>query len=169
MDGDDKVRKWFLTLILLLVSVMVFTSCTAARNHDKTKDVDAAFFQSIKGFYSVQWNEEDEAQYGGRYEGFWDLNITEDVHENSDDASENRIPYFSCVDGEAGNPGFEGEIIKLKDNSITIKLDMDCYDGMPFDWEPVNEKYAVLEIKKNGNKLELSSNGKTLVFIASDG
>ena len=156
-------RKRILIAAVLTAAILLMTGCSAnssgSGGNSKAGGIDMDVFESIEGDYYVIWNDELEEKYDS-YEGYWRLSIGEfDV--NDDDKE---VPYFACIDVEAGNPGFEGEIISLSENSITIRIDFDLYEVMPFDWEPDEDGLVELEIAKDGDILELSSGGKTLAF-----
>ena len=163
-------RKVIKRLIVLAAAALLLVTIFISVYY---RNVNIIVFSNIKGTYEAEWNDELEEQNGGYYEDFWALYIGNEaflgeLKEETGDVEfhHKKMPYFSCYDSEAGNPGFEGRITELSKDSITIEMEKGVngyYDSMPFDWEPEGGTVK-LELSVDGDYLNLSSKGKTLTF-----
>ena len=89
--------------------------------------------------------------------GSWHLFIDEDF--------EDKGPYLSVYDAGAGNPGFEGRIMYLKDGILIVEIDQELYEGMPEGWEPEGKgKYAILDYALTDGGIRLGYRGKEVDF-----
>lgn len=141
------------TIVLLLILAVALYFAIIFIGNRGTIDSDA--MSRIEGRYYVEWTDEDEAS-GKPYEGYWDMGIG--------GGDEEYVPYFYCIDGEAGNPGFEGEIVKLTEDSITIRLELMYFEDMPMNWKRKDPFHVRLDYRVDGNNLILGYKGEELTF-----
>lgn len=127
-------------IISILVLVFVLSACSK---------IDNTAFENIKGSYSVVTSgEEDEVG------SWWSLSICKD---------EDGQKYFSIYD-TVGNPGVEGPITKLDENTLSIEVDKDLYEGMPVsEWE-MDGKTLTFTYEKNSYDISLTNNYRTVEF-----
>lgn len=119
---------------------------------------------SIAGDYqAVEYDNGNDDDYIG---GYWHLYIGQD--EESGDWN------LSIYDNEAGNPGVEGPVTDMQENSnksgiITIEIDQDYYDELPsYKWITENDEFLTIEYKLTKNGIELTNNGTTIQFNRED-
>ena len=77
-----------------------------------------------------------------------------------------KVPYLAIFDDEAGEPGVEGEIISLDEETITIKIEKDYFERLPdSDWKTSNfNSQLTMNYTRSGDKLTLENNGKEMEF-----
>lgn len=111
-----KLFRKVLICTAVIILCMSFAGCGSGGG-----SVDKASFDKIAGDYQAVGEE-----------SWWHLYI------GKNDESGNQ--ELSIYDNEAGNPGVEGEIISLDDESVTIKIDQELYDQLPSgDWKDSGE------------------------------
>lgn len=157
-----RYAKWL--LITLIMAIGIGTFAALSLNNEKQKeeseaqpssyltnqrqhDIDMEALKTLLGDYDAE-------------EG-WHLMITEEY--------EGKGPYLSVYDAGAGNPGFEGRIMYLKDGILIVEIDQDFYEQMPADWQTEGEgKYAILDCRKSGDDVVLGYRGSEINFIKED-
>lgn len=124
--------------------------------NQRQHDIDMEALKGLEGEYQAQESgEEGSSDYVGSW---WHLSISAD-HEDLG-------PYLSVYDNAAGNPGFEGRIMYLKDDIIIVEIDEDLFEEMPADWQPEGEgKYAVLDCSLSGDDVLLGYRGSEVRFL----
>lgn len=168
MKLSKHIAKWMIVILIMAIGIGTFGALSIRNEKDKEEnearpssyltnqrshDIDMEALAGLTGEYQA-----DDSD--GRIGGFWHLSISEDFKDNG--------PYLSVYDSAAGNPGFEGRIMYLKDNIIIIEIDQDLFEQMPLsDWQTEGDgKYAVLDISEteDGN-ITLGYRGSEAVFI----
>lgn len=168
MKLNSHIAKWMIVILIMAIGIGTFGALSIRSEKEKEQkearpesyltnqrahDIDMEYLAGMTGEYQA-----DDSD--GRIGNWWHLSISEDF--------EDKGPYLSVYDNGAGNPGFEGRIMYLKDSIIIIELDQDLFEQMPVaDWQTEGEgKYAVLDISKtdDGN-ITLGYRGSEAVFI----
>lgn len=148
------IKKILCYLFLLCMFTMLSAGCSRfsvlpGTSQKGSADVDESSFAGIKGDYQAV--ETDEIG------GWWHLYIGED--------QENDLPYyFTIYDNGAGNPGVQGEIIKLNDTSLTLKVHMDMFEQMPADWTLEDDSTLTLEYVCDETSITLTNSDLPVVF-----
>ena len=155
-----RYAKWL--MITLIMAIGIGTFAALSLNNEKQKqeseaqpssyltnqrqhDIDMKELKSMIGDYQAE-------------EGSWHLMIDEDFEEKG--------PYLSVYDNGAGNPGFEGRIMYLKDGIVITEVDEDLFEGMPEGWETEGEgKYAILDYSVTESGIVLGYRGTEVQFI----
>lgn len=169
-----RYAKWL--LITLVMAIGIGTFAALSLNNEKHKeeseaqpssyltnqrqhDIDMEELKTLTGEYQSEDTGDPESD--NYVEDWWHLMITEEF--------EGKGPYLSVYDNSAGNPGFEGRIMYLKDGIVIVEIDEDLYEGMPADWQPEGEdKYAILDYRKSGDDVVLGYRGNEMLFIKED-
>ena len=157
--------KWLIITLIMAIGIGTFAALTIANEkrketteaksstyltNQRQKDIDMKELKTLLGDYQAEAEDPDD-------EGFWHLFISEDF--------EDKGPYMSVYDNGAGNPGFEGRIMYLKDGIVIVEIDEDLYEGMPSGWEPEgNGKYAILDYELEDDGIELGYRGNEVEF-----
>ena len=76
------------------------------------------------------------------------------------------VPYLAIFDDEAGNPGVEGEIIGLDEDTIIIKISKGFYESLPHSgWKTTdNDSRLEMHYERFLNVLTLENNGEKMKF-----
>jgi len=151
--------KWLIITLIMAIGIGTFAALTVRNEKEKEeseaqsstyltnqrqKDIDMKELKTLLGEF-----DEDG--------GYWHLMITDDF--------EDKGPYMSVYDAGAGNPGFEGRIMYLKDGIVIVEIDEDLYGGMPDGWETEgNGKYAILDYALTDEGVMLGYRGKEVNF-----
>lgn len=130
----------------------------------------ALIYVSSCGFYLLNQIDKDLlANLEGEYDGGDGicLTIVQESGELLDDDTSD--PYFEIVDVEAANPGVEGQIIYLDEDTIIIKIDTFFFFDMPNPNWKSNFFNSVLKMHyaKSGDRLILENNGEKEFFYKS--
>ena len=157
--------KWL--IITLIMAIGIGTFAALSLNNEKRKeeseaqsssyltnqrqhDIDMKELKKMLGDYQAEADDPDD-------EGFWHLFISDDF--------EDKGPYMSVYDNEAGNPGFEGRIMYLKKGIVIVEIDQDLFEQMPADWQTEGEgKYAILDYEIEDDGIELGYRGSEVEF-----
>ena len=155
--------KWLMITLIMAIGIGTFAALTIANEKDKEeneaqpssyltnqrqKDIDMKELKTLLGDF-----DEDG--------GYWHLFITDDF--------EDKGPYMSVYDAGAGNPGFEGRIMYLKDGIVIVEIDEDLNEGMPDGWEPEGKgKYAILDYERTDSGIILGYRGKEVSFTSAN-
>ena len=160
-----RYAKWLLITLIMAIGIGTFAALTIRNEKEKEateaksssyltnqrqKDIDMKELKKLLGDYQAEAEDPDD-------EGFWHVFISDDYMDKG--------PYMSVYDNEAGNPGFEGRIMYLKDGIVIVEIDEDLYEGMPKDWVPEgNGKYAILDYEIEDDGIELGYRGSEVEF-----
>ena len=156
--------KWLMITLIMAIGIGTFAALTIANEKDKEeneaqsssyltnqrqKDIDMKELKTLLGDF-----DEDG--------GYWHLFITDDF--------EDKGPYMSVYDAGAGNPGFEGRIMYLKDGIVIVEIDEDLYEGMIDGWEHEGKgKYEILDYERTDRGIILGYRGKEVRFSSAKG
>lgn len=171
MKASRFLGKWLLVILVMAIGIGTFAALTISNEKEKEAsesrpssyltnqrqhDIDMEALKGLVGDYQAEESgEPDSSEY---VPGYWHLFISDDY--------EDLGPYLSVYDNEAGNPGFEGRIMYLKDDIIIVEIDEDLYEGMPLEWQPEGEgKFAVLDCSRSGDNVVLGYRGSNIIFI----
>ena len=139
------MRK-FLALAMIMAFALAATSCK------KMPDgVDKDVFNLISGDYQVVAEENDDDYIGT----WWHLSIHYDDEQG---------PYLSIYDNEAGNPGVEGPIVELNNDSVKIQWDPDYMDQLPSGKWKLDGDFLTMDYQINADGIELTNSGRSLQF-----
>lgn len=154
--------RWLIITLIMAIGIGTFAALTISNEKDKEtneaksssyltnqrkKDIDMKELKTLLGDYDVEGD-------------YWHLMI--------DDDFEDKGPYLSVYDAGAGNPGFEGRIMYLKDGIVITEIDEDLYEGMPDGWEPEGKgKYAILDYTLTEDGIRLGYRGNEVDFVKS--
>ena len=169
-----RYAKWLMITLIMAIGIGTFAALSISNEKRKEEneaqpssyltnqrqhDIDMEELKTLLGDYqAVESGDPDSDDYA---EGFWHLYITEDF--------EDKGPYLSVYDNGAGNPGFEGRIMYLKDGIVIVEIDEDLYEGMPDGWETEGEgKYAILDYRKEGDNAVLGYRGTEILFAKDE-
>lgn len=134
--------------ITLLFTIFMATACSSNEE-----------LNGVAGEYqAVEFDNGNDDDYIG---GYWHLYIGQD--EESGDWN------FSIYDNEAGNPGVEGPITEMDEESFTVKYDPDFFDQLPSSHWNMDGDYLKVEFELTADGIELSNNGKTITFVRDGG
>ena len=155
--------KWLIITLIMAIGIGTFAALTINNEKDKEaneaksssylthqrqKDIDMKELKTLLGDYDVEGD-------------YWHLMIDEDF--------EDKGPYLSVYDAGAGNPGFEGRIMYLKDGIVITEIDEDLYEAMPDGWEPEGKgKYAILDYALTADGITLGYRGNEVNFVKSE-
>lgn len=155
--------KWLILTLIMAIGIGTFAALTINNEKDKEaneaksssyltnqrqKDIDMKELKTLLGEYDAEGD-------------IWHLLIDEDF--------EDKGPYLSVHDAGAGNPGFEGRIMYLKDGIVIVEIDEDLYEEMPDGWEPEGKgKYAILDYALMTDGIRLGYRGNEVDFIKSE-
>ena len=156
--------KWLIITLIMAIGIGTFAALTISNEKQKEeseaqsssyltnqrqKDVNMKELKTLLGDYDESGKNESG--------GYWHLFIGEDF--------EDKGPYMSVYDAGAGNPGFEGRIMYLKDGIVITEIDENLFEGMPEGWEPEGKgKYAILDYAITDSGVTLGYRGKTVNF-----
>lgn len=159
MRSSRHIAKWLIITLIMAIGIGTFAALTVRNEKEKEqseaksstyltnqrqKDIDMKDLKTLLGDYDAE-------------SGFWHLFIDEDF--------EDKGPYLSVYDAGAGNPGFEGRIMYLKEGILIVEIDQDLYEGMPEGWEPEGKgKYAILDYALTDVGIRLGYRGKEVDF-----
>lgn len=137
-------RREFRILFSVIIFTVAFymTGCSVS-------NVDKKVIRNLKGSYQA---EENGIVGSSAYSGYWCFEIGFQGN------------HFSFYDGEAGNPGFEGEVIQADEKSFTAKVSQENFDELPGNWKVDKKNHITIQYKKSGKQLRLTSNDCTLVM-----
>lgn len=160
MRSSRHIAKWLIITLIMAIGIGTFAALTVRNEKEKEqseaksstyltnqrqKDIDMKDLKTLLGDYDAE-------------SGFWHLFIDEDF--------EDKGPYLSVYDAGAGNPGFEGRIMYLKEGILIVEIDQDLYEGMPEGWEPEGKgKYAILDYALTDVGIRLGYRGKEVDFV----
>lgn len=161
--GNSKKRlskKWIWGVILSCSFVLL--SCGKVQeqadeqikeNNQKEETVlNMECFDAVEGDYHVQGHE-DEDNYVGWY---WHLAF----FRNEDG------PYFTIYDDAAGNPGVEGYIIAMDEDSINVEIDQDYYEDLPRDNWADKDGVLYLQYELTEDGIRLTNGGEETAIEA---
>lgn len=122
------------------------------KNQKAVTVINMECFDEVKGEYRIQGCEsEDENVYVA---GYWMLSFFE--------AEEG--PYLSIYDCGAGNPGVEGYIIAMDEESVNVQIDPDYYEELPkANWADQGG-ILYLQYELTGEGILLYNGGKETVL-----
>ncbi len=125
----------------------------------RENDINSEELKKITGDYqAVESGEEGKLTYVAPW---WHLFISEEY--------EGMGPYFSVYDNNAGNPGFEGRIMYLKDGILIVEIDDDLFEEMPANWSTEEcGKYAILDYAKTDEGIRLGYRGSDANFVKEE-
>jgi hypothetical protein len=160
MRSSRHIAKWLIITLIMAIGIGTFAALTVRNEKEKEqseaksstyltnqrqKDIDMKDLKTLLGDYDAE-------------SGSWHLFIDEDF--------EDKGPYLSVYDAGAGNPGFEGRIMYLKEGILIVEIDQDLYEGMPEGWEPEGKgKYAILDYALTDVGIRLGYRGKEVDFV----
>ncbi len=155
--------KWLIVTLIMAIGIGTFAALTISNEKDKEtneaksssyltnqrqKDIDMKELKTLLGDYDVEGD-------------YWHLLVDEDF--------EDKGPYLSVHDAGAGNPGFEGRIMYLKDGIVIVEIDEDLFEEMPDGWEPEGKgKYAILDYALTDGGITLGYRGNEVHFLKSE-
>ena len=162
MRSSRHIAKWLIITLIMAIGIGTFAALTVRNEKEKEqseaksstyltnqrqKDIDMKELKTLLGDFDAE-------------SGQWQLLIDED--------HEDKGPYMSVRDADAGNSGFEGRIMYLKKGIVIVEIDQDIYKGMPEGWEPEGKgKYAILDYALTDGGIRLGYRGNEIDFAAA--
>ena len=163
MKRNRHLAKWLMITLIMAIGIGTFGALyinsekkkevndaqpSSYLTNQRQHDIDLEVLKKILGDYQAE-------------ESFWHLFISEEYEENG--------PYLSVYDNGAGNPGFEGRIMYLKDGIVIVEIDADLFKEMPAGWEPEGDgKYAILDYYVTDEGIRLGYRGNELDFVKEE-
>ena len=147
-------KKKFLKALILLFVILAVGYIVSGYGFYLFKPIDETLLANIEGYYSPM---DDDLS--------WMVLTIEGNGGSIMDEGPGKS-YFAIYDAEAGNPGVEGRIIYLDENTIIIKIARRFFEELPdSEWETtyLNSRLE-MHYTKSGDKLILENNGKELEF-----
>ena len=143
--------KWLMITLIMAIGIGTFAALTIANEKDKEEN------EAQSSSYLTNQRQKDI-----------DMKELKTLHLFITDDFEDKGPYMSVYDAGAGNPGFEGRIMYLKDGIVIVEIDEDLYEGMPDGWEPEGKgKYAILDYERTDSGIILGYRGKEVSFTSA--
>lgn len=159
MRSSRHIAKWLIITLIMAIGIGTFAALTV-RNEKEKEQSEAKSSTYLTNQRQKDIDMKDLKTLLGDYDagsGSWHLFIDEDF--------EDKGPYLSVYDAGAGNPGFEGRIMYLKEGILIVEIDQDLYEGMPEGWEPEGKgKYAILDYALTDGGIRLGYRGKEVDF-----
>lgn len=168
-NGSRLFKKCMLVILLIAVCSFAVLSIQNRKAKEPTverpssylsgqreNDIDREELKKITGDYqAVESGEEGKQTYVAPW---WHLFISEEYEEMG--------PYFSVYDNNAGNPGFEGRIMYLKDGILIVEIDDDLFEEMPANWRTEEGgKYAILDYAETDEGIRLGYRDSDAFFV----
>lgn len=163
MKRNRHLAKWLMITLIMAIGIGTFGALyinsekkkelnnaqpSSYLTNQRQHDIDLEELKTIIGDYQAEGS-------------FWHLFISEEYKEKG--------PYLSVYDNGAGNPGFEGRIMYLKDGILIVEIDTDLFEGMPADWEPEGDgKYAIMDYSVTDEGIRLGYRGSELDFVKEE-
>ncbi len=147
-------KKKFLMALVLLFIIFALFCVVSGYGLYLFKQIDETLLTKIEGYYSPT---DDDLSW---------MVLTIESGGGSIMEEGPGKPYLAIYDAEAGNPGVEGRIIYLDENTITIKIARRFFEKLPdSEWKTtwLNSRLE-MHYTKSGDRLILENNGKELEF-----
>ena len=157
MKASRHFAKWLMITLIMAIGIGTFGALYINGEKEKeANDAQPASYLTNQRQHDIDMSELKK-MLGDYQADYWHLFISEDF--------EDKGPYLSVYDSSAGNPGFEGRIMYLKDGIVIVEIDEDLFEEMPAAWEPEGEgKYAILDYTLTNEGIKLGYRGSELLF-----
>lgn len=150
-----KSKRFLSVAIILACLILLFVGCSSGDKNSFEKTISSDEYAAVCGDYQAVGNEVDGEDYVGTY---WHLTICEM------DGEDGQVPYLTIYDNAAGNPGIEGKIVGLHDQTIMIEYDPDYYEELPSAHWEVSGKYLELTYEQSESGITLTNHDYGIVF-----
>ena len=159
MQFRKHYAKWLIITLIMAIGIGTFAALTIS-NEKKKEESEAKSSSYLTNQRQKDIDMKELKTLLGEYDadsGHWHLMIDEDF--------EDKGPYLSVRDREAGNAGFEGRIMYLKEGIVIAEIDEDLYKSMPDCWEPEGKgRYAILDYARDNAGIKLGYRGTEILF-----
>ena len=154
-----RYAKWLMITLIMAIGIGTFAALSIRNEKEKeANEASPSSYLTNQRQHDIDLEELKKIMGDYQSDSEWHLFITEEYQEKG--------PYLSVYDNSAGNPGFEGRIMYLKDGIVIIEIDQDLYEGMPEGWEPEGDgKYAILDCSATDDGVILGYRGSEIDFF----
>lgn len=140
-------RKILKLLFILSIVILLAAACGSAEQTGGKAQMEAAM-QKIQGGYT-----------GTGDNSYMTLGI---------EYTDKGVPYFDLYDGDAGNPGVEGEIVQLNDHEMVVRYDPSLFEELPSEKWKVSGGQLKMEYELNDLGILLTNSGDSVQFISTE-
>ena len=162
MIRNRHFAKWLMITLIMAIGIGTFAALSIRSEKEKAaNEASPSSYLTNQRQHDIDLKELKKITGDYQSDSYWHLFITEEYEEKG--------PYLSVYDNSAGNPGFEGRIMYLKDGIVIVEIDADLFEEMPADWEPEgDDKYAILDYSVTDEGIRLGYRGKELEFLKEE-
>ncbi len=163
MKKNRYFAKWLIVTLIMAIGIGTF-GALSIRNEKQKEENDARPESYIT---NQRKHDIDMTELAGLCGDFasdaWVLSVSEDKG--------GKGPYLFMKESPAGEAGFEGRIMYLKDGIVIVEIDEELFRSMPDGWEADGKgkgstRYAILDIAKADGGVTLGYRGDSIVFSA---